>query len=109
MLFENINKFVFFGFLVAFICDGGAGEGAGGHRRRWSGGGGEGSSAAVEQGRVRWVVGGGGAGEGVGGRRRRPVEQGRGCGGGSAVRGPDLARWDSDRDGGGSRSSVHEI
>ena len=23
--------------------------------------------------------------------------------------GPDLARWDSDRDGGGSRSSVHEI
>ena len=29
MLFENIIKFVFFVILVAFICDGGAGEGAG--------------------------------------------------------------------------------
>ena len=28
-------------------------------------------AAAVERGRVRWVVGGGGAGEGAGGRRRR--------------------------------------
>ena len=54
MLFENIIKFVFwkysqicfFGFLVAFICDGGAGEGAG-------------------------VIGGGGAGEDAGGARRR--------------------------------------
>ena len=43
-------------------------------------------------------VGGGGRWsgvEGAGGARRRG--------------GPDLARWDSDRDGGGSRSSVHEI
>ena len=76
---------------IAFICDGGAGrrgcrvssaaveragEGAVGHRRRWSRGA-----------RVRWVVGGGGAGEGAGGRRRRPVERGRGCGGCSAARG----------------------
>ena len=49
-LFENIIKFVFFAILVAFICDGGAGrvrwvvggggagEGAGGRRWRWSGG-----------------------------------------------------------------------
>ena len=35
------------------------------------------------------------AGEGAGGAQRRG--------------GPDLARWDSDRDGGGSRSSVHVI
>ena len=36
--------------------------------------------------------------------------RGRGCGGSAAAAGgPDLARWDSDRDGGGSRSSVHEI
>ena len=41
-----------------------------------------GSSAAVERGRVRWVVGGGGAGEGAGGRRWR---------GGSGEGG--LARW----------------
>ena len=60
---------------IAFICDGGAGrrgcrgssaaveragEGAVGHRRRWSRGA-----------RVRWVVGGGGAGGGAGGARWR--------------------------------------
>ena len=59
-----------------------------------------GAAAAVERGRVRGVRGVGGGGrwsgvEGAGGARRRG--------------GPDLARWDSDRDGGGSRSSVHEI
>ena len=43
--------------------------------------------------------------EGAGGRRRRPVD--RGVLGGEGDR--NLARWDSDRDGGGSRSSVHEI
>ena len=71
----------------------------------------------MERGRVRGVDGGVGAGEGAGGRRRR--WSGGGCGGSAAAAGglggarrrggPDLARWDSDRDGGGSRSSVHEI
>ena len=47
------------------------------------------------------------AGEGAVGRRRR----GPGAGEGGGVLGGegDLARGDSDRDGGGSRSSVHEI
>ena len=51
-----------------------AGEGAGERVQgvvgdgRWSRGGCGGSSVAVGQGRVRWVVGGGGAGEGAGGR-----------------------------------------
>ena len=45
----------------------------------------------VERGRVRGVR----EADGPGGARRRG--------------GPDLAWWDSDRDGGGSRSSVHEI
>ena len=99
LLFENIIKFVFFAILVAFICDGGAGRGGCG-----------GSSATA-----------GGAGEGAVGRRRR--WSGGGCGGAAATAGgaremvrgvlrrggPDLARWDSDRDEGGSRSSVHEI
>ena len=89
-----------------------AGEGAGGRRRRWSG-----------PGRVRWVVGGGGAGELGCGGSSAAVERGRvrgvgggarwsgveGAGGARRRGGPDLARWDSDRDGGGSRSSVHEI
>ena len=74
------------------MAAGGAGEGAVDHRRWWSRGGCGGSAAAA-----------GGAGERmqVGGGCSAAVERGR--------RGPDLARWDSDRDGGGSRSSVHEI
>ena len=61
-----------------------AGEGAGGRRRRWSGGGCGGLSVVVEL-----------AGEGAGGAWRR---------GGSGK--GDLARGDSDRDEGGSISSV---
>ena len=51
---------------------------------------------------VRGVGGGGWVGrgiEGAVGRRRRPVD----LGGARRRGGPDLARWDSGRDGGGSR------
>ena len=46
----------------------------------------DGSSAAVERGRVRWVVGGGGAGEGAGGRVLvGDGGAGDGCGGTAAA------------------------
>ena len=95
LLFENIIKFLFFAILVAFICDGGAGRGGcGGSSAAWSREGCGGSSVAVERGRVRGV--GGGARwsgvEGAGGARRRG--------------GPDLARWDSDREMEGDRDQV---
>ena len=63
----------------------------------------------VERGRVRWVVGGGGVGDGAGVGGSGRWSGGDGAGGARRRGGPDLARWDSDRDGGGSRSSVHEI
>ena len=53
---------------------------------------------------MRWVVGGGGAGElGCGGSAAAGGAGEMVRGGARRRGGPDLARWDSDRDGGGSR------